>query len=101
MTMNGAVLPVMAFFIVAGEEQGVASEQLTGKFYVSEFFMIIYQYTIASVYRLSLNNLLYDKRRYSYPSRHLTCHCRILVQYILNVLYFLLVITMLNTKSER
>jgi len=30
MTMNGAVLPVMAFFIVAGEEQGVASEKLTG-----------------------------------------------------------------------
>ena len=25
MTMNGAVLPVMAFFIVAGEEQGVAA----------------------------------------------------------------------------
>ena len=30
MTMNGAVMPVMAFFIVAGEEQGVASEKLTG-----------------------------------------------------------------------
>src|SRR5215216_629004 len=30
MTMNGAVLPVMAFFIVAGEEQGVARAQLTG-----------------------------------------------------------------------
>lgn len=30
MTMNGAVLPVMAFYIVAAEEQGVASEQLTG-----------------------------------------------------------------------
>ena len=30
MTMNGAVLPVMAFFIVAGEEQGVAHAQLTG-----------------------------------------------------------------------
>lgn len=30
MTMNGAVLPVMAFFIVAGEEQGVSSEKLTG-----------------------------------------------------------------------
>jgi methylmalonyl-CoA mutase len=30
MTMNGAVLPVMAFYIVAGEEQGVASDQLTG-----------------------------------------------------------------------
>jgi methylmalonyl-CoA mutase len=30
MTMNGAVLPVMAFFIVAGEEQGVAPAKLTG-----------------------------------------------------------------------
>ncbi len=30
MTMNGAVLPVMAFYIVAAEEQGVASEALTG-----------------------------------------------------------------------
>jgi len=30
MTMNGAVLPVLAFFIVAGEEQGVPMDQLTG-----------------------------------------------------------------------
>ncbi len=30
MTMNGAVLPVMAFFIVAGEEQGVPPARLTG-----------------------------------------------------------------------
>ncbi|HEY0978026.1 MAG TPA: methylmalonyl-CoA mutase [Flavobacteriales bacterium] len=30
MTMNGAVLPIMAFFIVAAEEQGVAPEQLQG-----------------------------------------------------------------------
>lgn len=30
MTMNGAVLPVMAFYIVAAEEQGVRSEQLAG-----------------------------------------------------------------------
>jgi len=30
MTMNGAVLPVLAFFIVAGEEQGVAPEKLSG-----------------------------------------------------------------------
>jgi methylmalonyl-CoA mutase len=30
MTMNGAVLPVMAFFVVAGEEQGVPHDQLTG-----------------------------------------------------------------------
>lgn len=30
MTMNGAVLPVMALFIVAGEEQGVPPEKLSG-----------------------------------------------------------------------
>ncbi len=30
MTMNGAVLPIMAFFIVAAEEQGVLPEQLNG-----------------------------------------------------------------------
>lgn len=30
MTMNGAVIPVLAFFIVAAEEQGVKPEQLSG-----------------------------------------------------------------------
>jgi methylmalonyl-CoA mutase len=30
MTMNGAVLPVLALFIVAGEEQGVPPEKLSG-----------------------------------------------------------------------
>ena len=30
MTMNGAVLPVLAAFIVAGEEQGVSQAQLSG-----------------------------------------------------------------------
>jgi methylmalonyl-CoA mutase len=30
MTMNGAVLPVMAFYIVAAEEQGAKTQQLTG-----------------------------------------------------------------------
>lgn len=30
MTMNGAVLPIMAFYIVAAEEQGVSWEQLNG-----------------------------------------------------------------------
>lgn len=30
MTMNGAVIPIMAFYIVAAEEQGVLPEQLTG-----------------------------------------------------------------------
>lgn len=30
MTMNGAVLPIMAFYIVAAEEQGIGPELLTG-----------------------------------------------------------------------
>ncbi|WP_136162832.1 methylmalonyl-CoA mutase [Sphingomonas flavalba] len=30
MTMNGAVIPILAFFIVAGEEQGVAQDRLDG-----------------------------------------------------------------------
>ncbi|MEA3001106.1 MAG: methylmalonyl-CoA mutase [Sphingomonadales bacterium] len=30
MTMNGAVLPIMAFYIVAAEEQGVRQDQLSG-----------------------------------------------------------------------
>ncbi|MBC8047331.1 MAG: methylmalonyl-CoA mutase [Fimbriimonadaceae bacterium] len=30
MTMNGAVIPIMAFFIVAAEEQGVSADKLTG-----------------------------------------------------------------------
>ncbi|MFZ9847941.1 MAG: methylmalonyl-CoA mutase [Flavobacteriales bacterium] len=30
MTMNGAVLPIMAFYIVAAEEQGVTTQQLQG-----------------------------------------------------------------------
>lgn len=30
MTMNGAVIPIMAFYIIAAEEQGVKQEQLAG-----------------------------------------------------------------------
>jgi methylmalonyl-CoA mutase len=30
MTMNGAVIPILAFYIVAAEEQGVSPEKLTG-----------------------------------------------------------------------
>ncbi len=30
MTMNGAVIPIMAFYIVAAEEQGVSQEKLSG-----------------------------------------------------------------------
>ena len=35
MTMNGAVIPVMAMYVVAAEEQGVKQEQLTGKPFIS------------------------------------------------------------------
>ena len=34
MTMNGAVIPVMAMYVVAAEEQGVKQEQLTGRYFV-------------------------------------------------------------------
>ena len=30
MTMNGAVLPIMAMYIVAGQEQGIKLDQLGG-----------------------------------------------------------------------
>ena len=30
MTMNGAVLPILALYVVAGEEQGVPHVQLSG-----------------------------------------------------------------------
>lgn len=30
MTMNGAVIPILAMFIVTGQEQGVPQEKLTG-----------------------------------------------------------------------
>ena len=32
MTMNGAVLPILAFYIIAAEEQGVQPAQLAGTF---------------------------------------------------------------------
>ena len=46
MTMNGAVLPILAFFIVAAEEQGVAPEQLSGTIQndVLKEFMVKYLY---------------------------------------------------------
>ena len=30
MTMNGAVIPIMAFYIIAAEEQGIQPAQLSG-----------------------------------------------------------------------
>jgi methylmalonyl-CoA mutase len=42
MTMNGAVLPIMALYIVAGEEQGVKPEKLAGTIqnYILKEFMV-------------------------------------------------------------
>ena len=56
MTMNGAVLPVMAFFIVAGEEQGVASEKLTGKFFIK--ILTSRNICVNYMYRLMLPNTM-------------------------------------------
>ena len=64
MTMNGAVLPVMAFFIVAGEEQGVPSEKLTGTFFISRRFKNSRSNEIIHADSLS-NKLKMLKRNYS------------------------------------
>ena len=72
MTMNGAVLPVLALFIVAGEEQGVPASQLQGTIQndILKEFMVrntyiyppapsmrivsdIFAYTSANVYAIS------------------------------------------------
>ncbi len=46
MTMNGAVIPILAFFIVAGEEQGVDQAQLDGTIQndILKEFMVRYTY---------------------------------------------------------
>ena len=48
MTMNGAVIPILALFIVAGEEQGVKPEQLTGTIQndILKEFMVSLPWTI-------------------------------------------------------
>uniref|UniRef100_A0A4W6DDW4 Methylmalonyl-CoA mutase, mitochondrial n=1 Tax=Lates calcarifer TaxID=8187 RepID=A0A4W6DDW4_LATCA len=48
MTMNGAVIPVLAMFIVTGEEQGVSKAKLTGTIQndiLKEFMVHIFAYT--------------------------------------------------------
>ena len=50
MTMNGAVLPVLACFIVAGEEQGVAQEKLAGTIQND----ILKEFMVRNTYILSL-----------------------------------------------
>ena len=68
MTMNGAVLPIMAFYIVAAEEQGVAAELLSGTIQndILKEFMVrntyIYPPTpsmriIADIFEFTANNM--------------------------------------------
>ncbi|MBH1958687.1 MAG: methylmalonyl-CoA mutase [Flavobacteriia bacterium] len=68
MTMNGAVLPVLAFYIVAAEEQGVSQEKLSGTIQndILKEFMVrntyIYPPTpsmkiIADIFEYTANNI--------------------------------------------
>jgi len=67
MTMNGAVLPVLASFIVAGEEQGVKQEQLSGTIQndILKEFMVrnTYIYPPAPSMRIVADIIAYTARR--------------------------------------
>jgi methylmalonyl-CoA mutase len=68
MTMNGAVIPILALFIVAGEEQGVTPDKLTGTIQndILKEFMVrnTYIYPPAPSMRLIADI-------FSYTSRHM------------------------------
>jgi methylmalonyl-CoA mutase len=68
MTMNGAVIPIMAFYIVAAEEQGVSPDQLSGTIQndILKEFMVRNTYIypplpsmriIADIFKYSSNNM--------------------------------------------
>ena len=67
MTMNGAVLPIMAFFIVAAEEQGVAPDQLSGTVQndILKEFMVrnTYIYPPAPSMRIVADIIAYSARK--------------------------------------
>ncbi len=67
MTMNGAVLPIMALYIVAAEEQGVALNKLTGTIQndVLKEFMVrnTYIYPPAPSMRIVADLFAYTSRR--------------------------------------
>jgi methylmalonyl-CoA mutase len=67
MTMNGAVLPVLAGYVVAAEEQGVAPEQLTGTIQndILKEFMVrnTYIYPPAPSMRIVADIIEYTARR--------------------------------------
>ncbi len=67
MTMNGAVLPMLASFIVAGEEQGVPPERLSGTIQndILKEFMVrnTYVYPPAPSMRIVADIIEYARRR--------------------------------------
>ncbi|MFD9740742.1 methylmalonyl-CoA mutase [Umezawaea sp. NPDC059074] len=67
MTMNGAVLPVLALYVVAAEEQGVAPEQLAGTIQndILKEFMVrnTYIYPPAKSMRIISDIFSYTSRR--------------------------------------
>lgn len=67
MTMNGAVLPIMAFYIVAAEEQGVSPDQLSGTIQndILKEFMVrnTYIYPPASSMRIIADIFGYTARK--------------------------------------
>ncbi len=67
MTMNGAVLPIMAFYIVAAEEQGVVPEKLSGTIQndILKEFMVrnTYIYPPASSMRIVADIFRYTSAR--------------------------------------
>jgi len=76
MTMNGAVIPIMAFYIVAAEEQGVKPHQLTGTIQndILKEFMVrnTYIYPPAASMRIVADIFSYCSRampKFSYCSR--------------------------------
>jgi methylmalonyl-CoA mutase len=66
MTMNGAVIPIMAFYIVAAEEQGVKPQQLSGTIQndILKEFMVrnTYIYPPASSMRIVADIFAYTSR---------------------------------------
>ena len=69
MTMNGAVLPVMAFYIVAAEEQGVRPEQLTGTIQND----ILKEFMVRNTYIYPPGAEHADRRRHHRLRRRSTC----------------------------
>ena len=70
MTMNGAVIPIMAFYIVAAEEQGVSQDKLAGTIQndILKEFMVRNTYIyppkhsmtiIADIFRYTSQNMLF------------------------------------------